>query len=298
MKVPKVKYEFQPWYGFNFRRNFPRPPFWIIAILMISVVASWIPLAWAVREMVRKDKLDPRIHIFQDMDNQAKYKAQSYSPLYEDQRSERQPVPGTISRGRIWGPSWAEYWQVGNRPADYYTYNNAHLHLGYQVGPDGDVLRDAEGNAVFYETFPEGLAVDTAAFLKLGEGLFNIHCASCHGADGVGNGPVHLQTLRGQDAGRNAGWVPPTNLVAGQPLERSVGHLHNTVNNGIRSMAGYGYKLPAEQRWAIVAYVRALQVSQNAPAELVAEATGESPAGQTPLAADSTTHEAPSARSN
>ena len=47
------------------------------------------------------------------------------------------------------------------------------------------------------------------------------------------------------------------------------GHLFNVVTHGIRSMPAYGYKVPADDRWAIVLYVRALQLSRNAPLDAV-----------------------------
>jgi mono/diheme cytochrome c family protein len=48
---------------------------------------------------------------------------------------------------------------------------------------------------------------------------------------------------------------------------RPVGHIFNTINVGIRTMPGYGAQVPVADRWAIVAYVRALQLSENAPSK-------------------------------
>jgi hypothetical protein len=65
-------------------------------------------------------------------------------------------------------------------------------------------------------------------------------------------------------------WVPPSNLHDAERKARPDGHLYNTVTNGIRNMAGYGASIVrAEDRWAVVAYVRALQLSQDAPADSV-----------------------------
>ncbi len=59
-------------------------------------------------------------------------------------------------------------------------------------------------------------------------------------------------------------WVPPSSFHVEPASTRSVGHVFNTITNGIRTMPAYGRQIPAEDRWAIVAYVRALQRSQKA----------------------------------
>jgi hypothetical protein len=58
---------------------------------------------------------------------------------------------------------------------------------------------------------------------------------------------------------------------------RSEGHIFNTISNGIRNMPGYSAQIPVEDRWAIVAYVRALQLSQNAPPSVVASVSADAP---------------------
>ena len=64
-------------------------------------------------------------------------------------------------------------------------------------------------------------------------------------------------------------WVPAANLHSDIVRSRPYGHLFNTVTNGIRNMPGYGSQIPIQDRWAIVAYLRALQLSQHAPASAV-----------------------------
>jgi mono/diheme cytochrome c family protein len=63
------------------------------------------------------------------------------------------------------------------------------------------------------------------------------------------------------------GWVQPTSMNAESVLEREHGHLFNTITNGIRSMPPYGDQVAPADRWAIVAYIRALQRSQHATLE-------------------------------
>ena len=63
------------------------------------------------------------------------------------------------------------------------------------------------------------------------------------------------------------GWVQPTSMLDPTVRDRPVGHIFNTITNGIRSMPPYGDQIAPADRWAIVAYIRALQRSQNARLE-------------------------------
>ncbi|HEX2971310.1 MAG TPA: cytochrome c, partial [Tepidisphaeraceae bacterium] len=105
----------------------------------------------------------------------------------------------------------------------------------------------------------------TRELLTRGQERFIIYCAPCHGMDGYGNGPVNARAVELQEPK----WVPAASLHSETVRGRALGHLYNTINNGIRNMPGYGAQIPAEDRWAIVAYVKALQFSQNAPAKVV-----------------------------
>ena len=64
-------------------------------------------------------------------------------------------------------------------------------------------------------------------------------------------------------------WVPAANLHSDVVRGRPDGHLFNTITNGIRTMPAYGPQIPAADRWAIVAYVRALQLSRHAKASVL-----------------------------
>jgi hypothetical protein len=60
------------------------------------------------------------------------------------------------------------------------------------------------------------------------------------------------------------GWTPPSDLGSELVRSRPLGHLYNTITEGIRNMPAYGPQVPPHDRWAIVAYVKALQLSQHA----------------------------------
>jgi len=94
--------------------------------------------------------------------------------------------------------------------------------------------------------------------------IFAQKCSACHGDDGYGSGMV---STRSAEIGMpiNAASFH-TDVVRGRPN----GHIFNTITNGIRTMPAYSAQIPAEDRWAIVAYVRALELSQNAPANVAA----------------------------
>ncbi len=105
----------------------------------------------------------------------------------------------------------------------------------------------------------------TPALVARGRDRYNIYCAPCHGLSGAGDGPVAKRAEKLQEGT----WTPPssfhTDLVRGRPS----GHIFNTITNGIRHMPPYGPQIPVPDRWAIVSYVRALQLSQNTPLDEV-----------------------------
>jgi mono/diheme cytochrome c family protein len=213
-----------------------RPPFPMIAAFLIFVVVSWLPLVVAARRRVSTTE-SPRIALVQDMGNQPRYRGQQANPVFADGRTIRPPVAGTVARGEL----------------DL----DDHLERGF--------ARGADGKATFFKGFPKEVKVDEA-FLRRGQLQFNIYCAPCHGNDGVGQGPVHQRAVFLQEPK----WVPPANLHDAAVKSRPEGHLYNTVTNGIRNMAGYGSQIvDVSDRWAVVAYVRALQLSQDAPADVV-----------------------------
>jgi mono/diheme cytochrome c family protein len=171
----------------------------------------------------------PRIHLVQGMDNQSRYKSQQVNPLFADTRAARPPVEGTVARGRL--------------------DEDDGLNLG---------LRDG----AWVPTFPMPV---TESVLKRGQERFQIYCAPCHGLAGAGDGIVAIRADRLQEGT----WVPPSSLHSASVLARPVGHLFNTITNGIRTMPSYASQIPVADRWAIVAYVRALQRAGHSPAAVL-----------------------------
>lgn len=104
----------------------------------------------------------------------------------------------------------------------------------------------------FVAAFP--MKVD-AAMMERGRDRFQIFCTPCHGATGSGNGIV---ALRGHK-------TPPSYHI--ERLQKETpGYFFDVATNGFGAMYGFSSQIPVNDRWAIVAYVRALQLSQHATA--------------------------------
>jgi len=103
----------------------------------------------------------------------------------------------------------------------------------------------------------------TKATLERGRQRYNIYCSVCHGLAGDGDGLVSQRALQLEQPT----WIPPTNLHTDYLLTQPDGKLYNTITHGIRKMKGYGDQIPAEDRWAIVTYVRALQKTRTGTPE-------------------------------
>jgi mono/diheme cytochrome c family protein len=209
-----------------------RPPFWAIALAVIGLVGSWVPLVLFARARVQRSE-EPRISIVQDMGSQPKYREQQTSDLFADARADRPHVVGTIAVGGL--------------------EEDDHYFRGYSMPAGG------KGPANFLAGFPQQVTLD-AKLLQRGQERFNIYCSACHGLDGYGKGPVEL---RSEELGTP---LNAKSLHEDVVRARPDGHIFNTITNGIRTMPSYSAQIPVYDRWAIVAYVRALQVSQNAPA--------------------------------
>ncbi len=103
--------------------------------------------------------------------------------------------------------------------------------------------------------------------VQRGQKYFGIYCSVCHGMNGGGNGLVNR---RAQKILAST-WIPPSSLHQDILYDDKYpdGKLYSTISNGIRKMPGYASQIKAHDRWAIVAYVRALQRSQNASLDVV-----------------------------
>jgi mono/diheme cytochrome c family protein len=95
----------------------------------------------------------------------------------------------------------------------------------------------------------------TAEILDRGEQRFNIYCSPCHGMAGQGDGMIVRRGYR----------QPPSYHIA-RLRQAPIGHFYDVMTNGFGAMPDYRAQIAPRDRWAIVAYIRALQYSQHAPA--------------------------------
>jgi len=104
----------------------------------------------------------------------------------------------------------------------------------------------------------------TMATLKRGQERYNIYCSVCHGRDGYGDGKIVQR-----------GYLKPPSYHDPRLRGMPVGRIYEVVTVGFGAMPAYDEQIPTDDRWYIIAYVRALQLSQNVPAgELTAEERG------------------------
>jgi mono/diheme cytochrome c family protein len=196
--------------------------------VIVNVLIVLFVLGLVPLAIIARDRASPspkpRIQIIPDMDNQPKFKAQKANPLFADGRAMRLPPADTVARGE--------------------ARTDSLLYAGRESG-------------AWATRFPQPV---TPALVARGQERFRIFCAPCHGLSGYGDGLVAKRADRLQEGT----WTPPASFHTDLVRQRPAGQLFNTITNGVRNMPSYGAQIPPADRWAIVAYVRALQRSQNA----------------------------------
>lgn len=204
--------------------------------------------------------------MFNNMDYQSKYRALGESEFagFANGAAARPPVPGTVARG------------TGLNEA---TVFSAAYNAAAQENPEFATGKDKSGK--FIDGFPKrslktqadgSLApyVLTNETLALGKQKFEIYCAVCHGLAADGKG---ILRQRGSIETETPGGPIVLNAIANlqdAPFRKYPnGQIYDTIRHGAKTMGAYGDKLNPEERWAVVAYLRALQLSQNCPDALV-----------------------------
>lgn len=160
--------------------------------------------------------------------------------------------------------------------------------------PDGSASRTAPAGTVargwqrddeaLYTGKVAGQMVDQFPFaiahadLQRGQQRYNIYCTPCHGKLGDGNGMVVQRGLR-----------QAASYHQDRLREEKAGYFYDVITNGFGAMQGYAEQIPVRDRWLIVAYVRALQLSQHASVDDVpADKRAELDAAPDPVPAAST----------
>jgi len=207
-----------------------------------------------------------------DMQDQPKSLAYRESRFYKDGISSRPLVEGTVPRGFLredrelyLGKKAAVNNQAGpvlTQPAGASSTAPAiRLPAGPVSGASATLYPDD------VDTFPFPI---TKEDLDRGQERFNIFCSVCHGMTGYGDGMV---------ARRGFNRPAPANYNQDRLRQAPVGHFFDVMTNGWGAMPSYASQIPVEDRWKIIAYIRALQLSQMPPGgnPTVREGAGPAP---------------------
>jgi mono/diheme cytochrome c family protein len=180
----------------------------------------------------------PPIQIFPDMKVQPRYDAQHESTFFANGSAAREPVAGTIPLGYTL-PGF--YLQAGAKNGTIQPTGFTNKDDYFDTGKFGDVYGDG---------FPVAV---TEELVKRGQERFNINCAVCHGKLALGNGITS-----------QFGLAAIANLQDDRIRTMPDGQIFSTITNGKGNMGAYGPIIAVEDRWAIVSYLRTLQLSQSA----------------------------------
>jgi mono/diheme cytochrome c family protein len=183
------------------------------------------------------------LEIFPDMVRQMKVRAQAPLGLFADGRGPRTPVTGTVPIGYEM-PKSASNAATSNTVAATDAYSRISFSAGTDYANTGK-MGDHWGTGIPLQVTPE--------LMERGRQRFNITCAMCHGATAAGNGIT-----------KQYGLATVVTLQDDRIRKMADGEVFNTITNGKNTMMAYGPTLMVADRWAIIAYLRALQRSQGA----------------------------------
>lgn len=200
----------------------------ISIIISLSLVGTAVGVAVVCIAGFRGEILrQPPLEIFADMNRQPKLRPQRPDGFFANGVSSQLPPPGTIARSQ----------PLETASGPVYSFESAPANTGM-----------VSGTTNFIETNP--LPV-TGEMLARGHDRFDIYCSPCHGKLGDGNGIT-----------KKIGDMPAVaNLHDARIVALTDGEIFNTITHGKNTMGAYGPIIPVQDRWAVVAYLRALQLS-------------------------------------
>ncbi len=180
-----------------------------------------------------------------DMQDQPKVKPLRGATFFSDGLGSRQPIAGTIARGNL----------RADNP-EFYTGKKSSAATATATPAQQQTAGGAQNTAQQQNSFPDDV-VDfpipvTRDVVDRGHTRFNIFCSACHGLTGNGDGMIVRRGFR-----RAASFNDD------RLRQAPVGHFFDAITNGWGAMPSYASQIPVQDRWAIIAYVRALQASQQ-----------------------------------
>lgn len=174
-----------------------------------------------------------------DMQDQPRYKQFKKSDFFKDHKAMRELPEGTVPRGFL------------RENKAFFQGKKENVDAGAQPTTG----MDSKGNSVV-TSFPDVIEKNpvpiTADLVARGEQRYKVFCIVCHGPVGNGDGMIVRR-----------GYPQPPSYNDDRLRNAPDGHFFDVITNGWGKMNSYGSQIPPEDRWAIVAYIRALEISQN-----------------------------------
>ena len=174
-----------------------------------------------------------------DMQDQPRYEYYEKSDFFADGRASRDYPEGTVARGEL------------RENKAFYTGKKENVNPNAQVA----TTTDASGNTLV-SSFPDAIeefpVPITKELIDRGQQRYNIYCIVCHGPVGNGDGMIVRR-----------GYPKPPTYHDDRLRNAPVGHFYDVITNGWGKMNSYAAQVQVADRWAIVAYIRTLQISQN-----------------------------------
>jgi mono/diheme cytochrome c family protein len=203
-------------------------------LVIVAIAAAAFTIVGIPGHLSRK----PPLEVFPDMDRQAKLRPEKPFDFFKNGLSSQLPPAGTIARST----------PIETANGAVYSYQDVPFNTGRVAGTTNFIAINP--------------LVVNAALLQRGRQQFNIYCTPCHGALGDGNGIT-----------KKIGVMPAViSLHDKRIIDMTDGEIFNTITHGKGLMGAYGGTVAAQDRWAIVAYTRALELSWlGSPDELTAE---------------------------
>jgi mono/diheme cytochrome c family protein len=184
----------------------------------------------------------------QDMHDQPKYRP--LRPVEQvgtinDGRSARPAIEGTVARGDL------------REDVEFYTGKLAGFNQSTARGPAGGTSQSAGQSAAAGTPELQGFVTEfpfqiTASDLDRGQERFNVYCSVCHGPLGYGDGMIPRRGFR-----------KPPSYHEDRLKKAPIGYFFDVVTNGFGNMPDYAAQVEPIDRWRIIAYIRALQLSQS-----------------------------------
>lgn len=180
---------------------------------------------------------DPPVHLVLNMDFQQHYRPQAKNDWFHDNRASRTPPEGVLARNdEIVGFQARE-----TKPEVDVRANDPAFYTG----------RDESGRLI--DDLPESVPL-TEALLERGQERYAIYCTPCHDNAGTGDGIVIQRGFA----------VSPPSFHESRLQSMPLGHFYDVITHGQNTMAPYADQLSPDDRWAVSAWLRVLQVSQRA----------------------------------